>query len=82
VPPVFVMHHGAGHSGLSYGMTAKRIRAMTNSECSILAYDCRGHGMLGCTEKRGHFLSVVVEDIQNLNLIQFSVNNRFYADIG
>ncbi|KAG2185941.1 hypothetical protein INT43_002379 [Umbelopsis isabellina] len=44
VPPVFVMHHGAGHSGLSYGLTAKRIRTITNSECSILAYDCRDHG--------------------------------------
>lgn len=46
VPPVFVLHHGAGHSGLSYGLTAKRIKAITNSECSVLAYDCRGHGEL------------------------------------
>lgn len=43
---MFVLHHGAGHSGLSYGLTAKRINAITNGECSVLAYDCRGHGEL------------------------------------
>lgn len=43
---MFVLHHGAGHSGLSYGLTAKRIKAITNGECSVLAYDCRGHGEL------------------------------------
>ncbi|KAI9284343.1 Alpha/Beta hydrolase protein [Umbelopsis sp. AD052] len=44
VPPLFVLHHGAGHSALSYGLTAKRIQAIANQECSILAFDCRGHG--------------------------------------
>ncbi|ORZ03255.1 Alpha/Beta hydrolase protein [Syncephalastrum racemosum] len=42
--PVFVMHHGAGHSGLSFALTAHYIREITDGQCSIIAIDARGHG--------------------------------------
>ena len=42
--PVFVFHHGAGHCGLSFALTASHIREMTDGQCSIIALDARGHG--------------------------------------
>lgn len=41
--PLFVMHHGAGSSGLSFALVGSEIRKrMPNA--GILAVDCRGHG--------------------------------------
>ncbi|KAI8146811.1 Alpha/Beta hydrolase protein [Fennellomyces sp. T-0311] len=42
--PVFVLHHGAGSSGLSFALMAQHIKTMTEGQCSIIAIDCRGHG--------------------------------------
>lgn len=41
--PLFVMHHGAGSSGLSFAVTGAEIRAKLPS-AGILSVDCRGHG--------------------------------------
>jgi protein phosphatase methylesterase 1 len=41
--PLFVMHHGAGSSGLSFAVVASQIRKRI-STAGILALDCRGHG--------------------------------------
>ncbi|KAM3459028.1 hypothetical protein MY3296_000175 [Beauveria thailandica] len=41
--PLFVMHHGAGSSGLTFALLGSEIRKrMPNA--GILAVDCRGHG--------------------------------------
>lgn len=42
--PLFVMHHGAGSSALTFGWTAKYIKELTKSECGVIAVDSRGHG--------------------------------------
>lgn len=42
---MFIFHHGAGHSGLSFALTASHIKEMTDGQCSIVALDARGHGM-------------------------------------
>lgn len=42
--PLFVMHHGAGSSGLSFAMVSSEIRKRLPS-AGILAIDCRGHGL-------------------------------------
>lgn len=39
--PVFVMHHGAGYSALSFGLVAKELTA---AGCNVVAFDARGHG--------------------------------------
>ncbi|CAG8548267.1 10742_t:CDS:10 [Cetraspora pellucida] len=44
--PLFVLHHGAGYSGLSFALAALHIKNLTNSEFTIFAYDCRGHDVL------------------------------------
>lgn len=41
--PLFVMHHGAGSSGLSFAVVSSEIRKRLPS-AGILAVDCRGHG--------------------------------------
>ncbi|RUO96133.1 hypothetical protein BC936DRAFT_142566 [Jimgerdemannia flammicorona] len=44
--PLFILHHGAGHSGLSFGLTARQIKRITFGRAAVLTYDCRGHGRL------------------------------------
>ncbi|CAH0049533.1 unnamed protein product [Clonostachys solani] len=41
--PLFVMHHGAGSSGLSFAVVSSEIRKRLPA-AGILAVDCRGHG--------------------------------------
>ncbi|RCH95761.1 Protein with carboxyl methyl esterase activity [Rhizopus stolonifer] len=38
------MHHGAGSSALTFGLTAKHIIELTRGGCGVMAIDCRGHG--------------------------------------
>ena len=42
---VFICHHGAGWSGLTYAAFAKEVARVGKGECGILAFDCRGHGL-------------------------------------
>ncbi|KAI7899432.1 Alpha/Beta hydrolase protein [Cokeromyces recurvatus] len=42
--PIFFMHHGAGSSALTFGLVAKHIKDLTQGECGVIAFDCRGHG--------------------------------------
>ncbi|KAF7317339.1 Protein phosphatase methylesterase 1 [Mycena chlorophos] len=41
---VFVCHHGAGYSGLSFACFAKEVLEMTRGEVGVLALDARRHG--------------------------------------
>lgn len=41
--PLFVMHHGAGSSGLSFAVVGAEIRKRLPS-AGVLSVDCRGHG--------------------------------------
>ncbi|OAA48731.1 Protein phosphatase methylesterase, eukaryotic [Metarhizium rileyi] len=41
--PLFVMHHGAGSSALSFAVVSSEIRKRLSS-AGILSIDCRGHG--------------------------------------
>lgn len=51
--PLFVAHHGAGSSAMSFALLAKRLRTY-QPESGFLAYDARGHGST-------HFCSTSVE---------------------
>lgn len=42
---VFVCHHGAGYSAMSFALLAKEIAEASKGSAGILALDCRGHGM-------------------------------------
>ncbi|MCO5599820.1 hypothetical protein L7F22_053927 [Adiantum nelumboides] len=43
-PTIFLLHHGAGYSALSFALVAKSITQQTRGKAGVLAYDCRGHG--------------------------------------
>lgn len=60
--PVFVMHHGAGHSALSFGLCAKTIKRISGGRCSVLAYDCRGHGDTRTESEENMSLSTLSQD--------------------
>ncbi|KAG6040716.1 putative carboxyl methyl esterase [Claviceps citrina] len=47
--PLFVVHHGAGSSGLSFAVVSSEIRKRLPS-AGILAMDCRGHGSTAAPE--------------------------------
>lgn len=44
--PLFVMHHGAGTSGLSFAVLTKKLSTVFTDEATpgVLAFDARGHG--------------------------------------
>jgi protein phosphatase methylesterase 1 len=54
---VFVCHHGAGYSAMSFALFAKEIAELSNGTAGVLALDCRGHGELVTTYKRREALN-------------------------
>ncbi|KAI4125084.1 MAG: hypothetical protein LQ338_004471 [Usnochroma carphineum] len=52
--PLFVLHHGAGSSGLSFALFAAELRkALPN--CGVLSVDARGHGETAVKTPDGQF---------------------------
>ena len=43
-PVVFVCHHGAGYSAMSFALLAKELVKESGGKAGVLALDCRGHG--------------------------------------
>lgn len=66
--PLFVMHHGAGSSGLSFAVVGSEIRKRLPS-AGILSIDCRGHG------------STVTPDDANVDLGLETLSADLYAMI-
>ncbi|KAL3241577.1 phosphoprotein phosphatase methylesterase 1 [Nakaseomyces bracarensis] len=42
--PIFVFHHGAGSSGLTFANLAKHLREQLNDKCGLFSFDARNHG--------------------------------------
>ncbi|KAG2217120.1 hypothetical protein INT45_009337 [Circinella minor] len=61
--PVFVLHHGAGHSGLSFALTAHSIKQQTEGKCSIIAIDSRGHGDTHTSNDNDFSLETMSQDL-------------------
>lgn len=43
-PVVFVCHHGAGYSAMSFALLASEIVRESSGRAGVMAIDCRGHG--------------------------------------
>ncbi|KAJ5579564.1 uncharacterized protein N7459_005549, partial [Penicillium hispanicum] len=52
--PLFVMHHGAGSSGLSFATCAEEIRKIL-PKAGVLSLDARGHGRTTIVSKERNF---------------------------
>lgn len=72
---LFVFHHGAGFSALSYALTAAEITKMSGGEVGVLAYDCRGHGRTRLngikTDPLDMSIDVLSSDLTTLLLTMF-----------
>lgn len=42
--PIFIFHHGAGSSGLSFANLARTLSDRLDKKCGCIAFDARGHG--------------------------------------
>lgn len=42
--PVFLFHHGAGSSGLTFANLSKQLVEKLEGKCAVFAFDARGHG--------------------------------------
>lgn len=60
--PLFVMHHGAGSSGLSFAVVGSEIRKAGLPHAGILSPDCRGHGS---TTTQGDSLDLSLETLSS-----------------
>ncbi|KAJ3147049.1 Protein phosphatase methylesterase 1 [Geranomyces variabilis] len=63
--PVFVFHHGAGHTALSWALLAAILRQRIQ-KCSVLAYDCRGHGGTVTADDTDLSLERLAQDLANV----------------
>lgn len=72
---LFVLHHGAGFSALSYALTAAEITRISGGEVGVLAYDCRGHGRTRMFGVRSNPLDMSIDvlcsDLTSLLLTMF-----------
>ncbi|EPS40960.1 hypothetical protein H072_5160 [Dactylellina haptotyla CBS 200.50] len=59
--PLFVTHHGAGSSGLSFAVLASEIRKIL-PEAGILSFDARGHGGTSTANDQDFTLSTLSDD--------------------
>ncbi|PTD11478.1 Protein phosphatase methylesterase 1 [Fusarium culmorum] len=69
--PLFVMHHGAGSSGLSFAVVASQIRKRI-STAGILALDCRGHGSTHAPEDKAFDMRLDTLSSDLYNVVQLT----------
>ncbi|KAL7005403.1 Protein phosphatase methylesterase 1 [Cystobasidiomycetes sp. EMM_F5] len=62
-PVVFVCHHGAGYSGLSFALLAKQVHRSSNGKAGVLSLDCRGHGKSEVFEESNMDIQVLTDDL-------------------
>ncbi|KAG9285563.1 hypothetical protein G9A89_006551 [Geosiphon pyriformis] len=64
--PIFVFHHGAGYSSLSFALCVSHIRRAMEGSVSILAYDCRGHGATRTSDDTNLSLERLSQDLADV----------------
>ncbi|KAJ2781852.1 Protein phosphatase methylesterase 1 [Coemansia javaensis] len=71
--PIFVLHHGAGHSGLAFGLLARHLCSVVEG-ATVAAPDARGHG---ATAAEGDLtLDRMVDDLVAVFNAVFPGNNN------
>jgi len=64
--PLVVLHHGGGHSALSWALCARALADLSKNSFSILAFDCRGHGRTKTINDGDLSLQTLSQDMVNL----------------
>lgn len=60
--PLFITHHGAGSSGLSFALLASEIRKLLPF-AGVLSFDCRGHGETSTPDDHDLSLTTLSDDL-------------------
>ncbi|KAJ1926118.1 Protein phosphatase methylesterase 1, partial [Linderina macrospora] len=79
---IFVFHHGAGHSGLTFGLAAKYIFDHCPELCTVVAPDCRNHGDTTGENQENLNLDQMVDDLVNVFERMFPDNTRDIVLVG
>ncbi|CAB4402061.1 unnamed protein product [Rhizophagus irregularis] len=61
--PLFVFHHGAAYSALSFALSCSYIKQLMNGSCTMFAYDCRGHGYTKTSDDNNLSLDILSQDL-------------------
>ncbi|KAJ2146990.1 Protein phosphatase methylesterase 1 [Coemansia sp. RSA 564] len=80
--PIFVLHHGAGHSGLTFGLTSKHIYNSDPQSYTVVAPDFRGHGATTGNNQNDLSLDRMVDDLVGLFDALFPNNRREVVLVG
>jgi protein phosphatase methylesterase 1 len=62
--PLFIMHHGAGHTKESFHLLSLEIQKL--HPCDILTFDCRSHGQTTTQDENDLSLDTLVKDLQSI----------------
>lgn len=63
---LFVMHHGAGYTGLTWSCMVKKMRSIAKKPFAILCFDCRGHGATSTDDELNLSLATLTDDLSTL----------------
>ncbi|KAI8854948.1 protein-tyrosine phosphatase-like protein [Chytridium lagenaria] len=59
--PLILFHHGGGHTSLTWYLVANQLAK--EMECTILMYDCRGHGETHTSDDEDFSLTTLANDL-------------------
>ncbi|KAJ1911193.1 Protein phosphatase methylesterase 1 [Coemansia sp. RSA 922] len=80
--PIFVLHHGAGHSGLTFGLVARHILSNRSSGFTVVAPDARDHGNTAGANQEDLSLERLVDDFVGVIQSMFPNNTRDMVLVG
>ncbi|KAI8823563.1 Alpha/Beta hydrolase protein [Fimicolochytrium jonesii] len=63
--PLFVLHHGAGHTALSWALAVGKLRERVGN-VGVVGFDCRGHGVTTTQDDTDLSLDTLAADLVNL----------------
>ncbi|KAJ2514998.1 Protein phosphatase methylesterase 1 [Coemansia sp. RSA 2049] len=72
--PVFVFHHGAGHSGRTFGLVSKHVYESDPARTTVVAPDMRAHGGTAGANQEDLSLGRLVDDFVALVTTMFPAN--------
>ena len=76
--PLFIFHHGGGYTALTFALLAKHLK-LKIPECSILCFDCRGHGLTTVQDPLDLSLSTLALD--TTRIVQACYPNGLPSDV-
>jgi protein phosphatase methylesterase 1 len=61
--PLFILHPGAGYTGLSFSVLVKHLEKMYSGKLRVLSFDPRGHGATKVKDETDFSLQSMASDL-------------------